>query len=234
MTDNIYDGVRLEQALASGELEKHDLVLTGMVKSSETPHQIGFSLVGCETWVNLPTSMIEKAERRGERRCKDHSHPVFALTLKESDHGEVRTLAALLMQSAQVRSANMPIQMQGEHGGRGPRINARPSPITRREPPYVAMGSQPHGRVVRRADAHGNANSGFKGRANQSLQMIGGGGLTGLGGDGGLNEWGCWDACCEFCCLAGHYEENYGGGFRQWVCDWEECCDPCTLCIWPW
>ena len=86
MQEKTYDGVGLEQALKSGALAKHGVVLTGMVKSSEKPHHIGFSLAGCETWVDLPTSMIEQAERRGESRCKDHSHPVFAITLKESDN----------------------------------------------------------------------------------------------------------------------------------------------------
>src|SRR5690349_18883682 len=103
MKENVYDGVRLEQALKSGELEKRGVVLTGMVKSSEKPHHIGFSLAGCETWVDVPTSIIERAEHRGESRCRDHSHPVFTITLEESDNPEAHILATLLAQLPQMR-----------------------------------------------------------------------------------------------------------------------------------
>ena len=42
MQQNVHDGVGLEQALKSGELEKHGVVPTGTVKSSEKPHHFGF------------------------------------------------------------------------------------------------------------------------------------------------------------------------------------------------
>ena len=41
MQQNVHDGVGLEQALKSGELEKHGVVPTGTVKSSERPHHFG-------------------------------------------------------------------------------------------------------------------------------------------------------------------------------------------------
>jgi hypothetical protein len=42
--------------------------------------------------------MIEQAEKVGSSQCRDHSHPVFKLTLKESKSAEGQILSALLAQ----------------------------------------------------------------------------------------------------------------------------------------
>jgi hypothetical protein len=85
MPGQTFSGETLVEALQSGELDHPGLVLTGMVKPSEHPDHVAFARGGCDTWADLPTSMIEQAEHVGSRPCEDHSHPVFRITLKESD-----------------------------------------------------------------------------------------------------------------------------------------------------
>jgi hypothetical protein len=53
---------------------------------------------GCEEWIDVPTAMIDQAEKIGSSRCKDHSHPVFKLQLKEPKTPETRILYSLLAQ----------------------------------------------------------------------------------------------------------------------------------------
>ncbi len=71
-----------------------------MVKASDEDGTIGFSPTDCESWVDVPTDVIETAEHVGHRPCRDHSHPVFRLTLKQSDDPEARILSTLLASSA--------------------------------------------------------------------------------------------------------------------------------------
>ena len=96
MPGQTFSGQTLVEALQAGELDHPGLVLTGMVKPSEQPDHVAFARGGCDTWVDLSTSMIEQAEHVGSRPCEDHSHPVFRITLKESDDPQARLLGQLL------------------------------------------------------------------------------------------------------------------------------------------
>jgi hypothetical protein len=92
-----FTGESLVEALRSGELEQPaGVVLTGMVKESEQPDHIAFARGGCDTWLDLPTSLIEQAEHIGRRPCDDHSHPLFRITLRESDDPQAKLLGQLL------------------------------------------------------------------------------------------------------------------------------------------
>ena len=93
-------GKSLEQALLSGALEQPALELVGMVKAAEEDGKISFSRTDCESWIDVPTDLIESAEQLGHNRCQDHSHPVFRLSLKESNDPAAQVLAALLASSA--------------------------------------------------------------------------------------------------------------------------------------
>jgi hypothetical protein len=70
-----------------------------MVKAAEEKGKISFSRSDCESWVDLPTDLIERAEEVGRSQCRDHSHPVFRLSLKASDDPTAQVLAALLASS---------------------------------------------------------------------------------------------------------------------------------------
>ena len=227
MEGRSYDGASLERALKSGELARSAVVLTGMVKASEKSGYICFTRAGCHDWVDMPISLIEHAEPRGHQRCRDHTHPVMEITLKQGKDPEAQILAALLMQESPAYgptaypSATTPPttypqqvpQMPGAPmGGSGASV-AMPGRLeTRRRNP--AQPGQ------------------FSGSATPFSARLGGGfgGVGGLGG--GLNAWGCWDSCCGSHCAAGHYEAGPVGW--QWVCDWWVCDDPCERCIWPW
>jgi hypothetical protein len=99
MPGKTFTGETLAQALESGEFEQPaaaGVVLTGMVKPSEQTGHVAFARGGCDTWVELPTSLIENAEHIGARPCEDHSHPVFRITLRESDDPQAKLLGQLL------------------------------------------------------------------------------------------------------------------------------------------
>jgi hypothetical protein len=99
MGESNYTGAALEQALASGELDSGSTTLTGMVKASDKQGYVAFSLTGCGSWVDIPSSMIERAERAGTQTCAGHSHPVMRIALKAPSTAEGQILLALLNQS---------------------------------------------------------------------------------------------------------------------------------------
>jgi hypothetical protein len=92
-------GAKLEKALRGGEFDQAPVELVGMVKASDEDGTIGFSPTDCESWVDVPTDVIETAEHVGHRPCRDHSHPVFRLTLKQSDDPAARIFSTLLASS---------------------------------------------------------------------------------------------------------------------------------------
>src|ERR1022692_3792901 len=96
MAEKIYTGSSLEQALKSGSLEKTSIEIGGMVRASEKANHIGFARGDCETWIDLPTDLIDQAEHLGQRSCKDHVHPVFKITLKEPKDPTAQILGSLL------------------------------------------------------------------------------------------------------------------------------------------
>jgi hypothetical protein len=103
MNPQEFSGDGLLKALEKGELAipvETGTSLVGMVKKSDQPGSLAFTPAGCDTWVDIPTSMIEKAIHVGERRCKEHSHAVVRITLKQPTSPEGQLLAKLLVASA--------------------------------------------------------------------------------------------------------------------------------------
>jgi hypothetical protein len=96
MGEAYFDGVALEKALAEHKFNKSSTQLIGMVKSSEKPGCVSFTPAGCDSWVDVPSDMIAEAEHIGHQPCKDHSHPVFRLLLKEPTDPQAKVLMALL------------------------------------------------------------------------------------------------------------------------------------------
>jgi hypothetical protein len=217
-----FGGESLEQALKNNSFSRPEASLVGMVKSSEREGYISFSRAGCEDWVDLPTYMIEEAKKVGQNRCKDHAHPVFEIALKETKNPEGQVLLSLLAQSASSPYRSDQV---------GPTLAmSAPEPRMTRGP-----AGQTLNRPMQRAATRGWRGSGSRGGKPQaSAEEINWGG-GGWGAGGGDNLWNyCWDDCCHAYCAAGHYEDNYGGGFLQWVCDWWVCDDPCQKCLFPW
>ncbi len=215
MAEKTYTGASLEKALKDDSLTKSGIVLVGMVKASELGGHIGFTRSGCQNWVDLPVEMIESAEHVGQNACKDHSHPVMKLTLKESKDPAAQILLALLAQSATAPVGPMPSQ-----GGPGSFPQGYPG---QGGGGYVSpyMSGRPDG-------------GGMPSPMNSNPQSFArlAGGLGQFPGGGRLNAWGCWSSCCASHCAAGHYEAGPIGWV--WVCDWRVCDEPCERCIWPW
>jgi hypothetical protein len=120
MQDESFTGEALEKALVNDELSEPGLELLGMVKASDQKGHVSFTASGCDDWIDIPTKMIEQAERVGSSQCKDHSHPVFKLILKESKNSEAQILSALLAQRGAAQHAR-PIPTEfSQIGRRGP------------------------------------------------------------------------------------------------------------------
>jgi len=98
MPEETFTGEALEKALVNDELSRPEVELVGMVKSSDQKAYVSFTMSGCDDWVDIPTGLIERAEKIGWSRCRDHSHPVFKLTFKEPQTPEGRIFSALLAQ----------------------------------------------------------------------------------------------------------------------------------------
>jgi hypothetical protein len=98
MDAEMFTGEQLLAAVESGELERQAAPIVGMVKKSEKPGCIAFSVGGCEDWIDLPVTMLDKAKRPevGHRACKDHSHPVVELTFKQNVDPTIQNLLSLL------------------------------------------------------------------------------------------------------------------------------------------
>jgi hypothetical protein len=202
MKEKTFTGAELEKALINDELAKSGIELVGMVKSSEKTGYVNFTRSGCDTWVDLPTNMIEQAENLGQSGCKDHSHPVFKIILKESKNPEAQILSALLAQPMPTPSQTMPL------------------------PTQAGQGSSPHDFQERRS--FGNpfydinpegADSGYIRSISQTSARIG---THGGGGSQGF-KLGCWTGSC---CCGGYWEAGPLGWY--WVCT--QYCD-CERCI---
>ena len=94
-------GSALEKALAEKQFEQPAMQLVGMVKASEKQNNISFAPAGCETWTDVPSAMIEEAEHLGHQSCKDHSHPLFRLSLQEPKDPTAKVLMGLLASASQ-------------------------------------------------------------------------------------------------------------------------------------
>jgi hypothetical protein len=212
VSQTTYTGSSLEEAVRSGALERPGLDMIGMVKASEESDQIQFARGGCETWLDLPTKLIDQAEHLGQRSCRDHTHPVFRITLKEPKDPTARIFASLL-------AVPVPASSQAEL----PPEQYRPGYATQMQPPVRYSPAF-------RSSAVG-ANRSDMPRPMFARSAIGPGlGTHGSGRPPALGAWGCWDAeCCD--CVQYEHVDN---GTAEWdVCvQWS--CYPCQRCVWPW
>lgn len=90
------DGPALERALGEHKFDQAKTQLMGMVKASENEGHVSFAPGGCESWVDIPSAMINEAEHLGDQPCKERSHPVFRLSLNEPTDPQAKVLMQLL------------------------------------------------------------------------------------------------------------------------------------------
>lgn|GEM_PF-6850264 len=94
-------GPELEKALKENTFVSSSVSFTGMVKTSEKPAHVQFAIAGCESWVDIPVSLIDQAEHLGKQPCKEHAHPWVRVSLKESKDPLAQLLNALFSQLSQ-------------------------------------------------------------------------------------------------------------------------------------
>ena len=88
-------GRKLFEKLGAAGTSTH--VFTGMIKPTEGDDEsIMFARVGdCGTWVKVSASQVDDIKLLHTVRCKDHTHPLVHLFMKEPQSSEGKAFAAL-------------------------------------------------------------------------------------------------------------------------------------------
>src|SRR5262245_57638283 len=83
-----------------------DVTIIGLAKTDEKSSQvIQFSTsLNCGTWLPLPIEIVESVEHVKTVRCKDHSHPLVKIKLKQPDHSR-QDLVFLLTLLSQLQTS---------------------------------------------------------------------------------------------------------------------------------
>lgn len=137
MKEKTFTGKTLESALNDKSFEqvRPDIQLVGMVKKSDKEGYVSFTQSGCGTWVDLPSTMIERAEFIENRTCKDHSHPVMKVVLKHSDNPEYEILLSLLQMTTNSSNSNTPRMSQPTNGNFPDGLPYKNTTMAKRIPP---------------------------------------------------------------------------------------------------
>ncbi len=133
MTGEVFSGETLAEALESGALEQPATTLVGMVKPSEQDAHVAFARGGCDSWIDVPTTIIERAEHIGTRPCEDHSHPVLRITLKETNDPQAKLLGAMVGTGRSPVGTTLPMR-------RSPRGGLRPRGLAQRTAASIHSG----------------------------------------------------------------------------------------------
>ena len=93
-----FDGTSFGKALASAEGLQLPVIVRGLVKKTADTKIIDFSpdTIGCDYWLNIPLTMIEKVAVLGKRQCLDHVHDYVAIQFKAPTDSEAKVFASLL------------------------------------------------------------------------------------------------------------------------------------------
>lgn len=92
-------GAELERAINDGRLdEEHSstTVFDALVRKSKKKDHIGLCVAGCESFVDVPSTLIASAEKTGFATCGDHGYPRMRIALTISDDPTAQVLSRLL------------------------------------------------------------------------------------------------------------------------------------------
>ena len=71
--------------------------LTAFIKESELGEgYFQIAVQSCESWVDLPHSLIESIEHLRDGHCGDHHHPIVVITFKPIENPETLAVIALM------------------------------------------------------------------------------------------------------------------------------------------
>jgi hypothetical protein len=92
-------GAELERAVNDGRLdEEHSntTLFDALVRKSKKKDHIGLSVAGCDSFVDVPSTLIASAEKTGFAMCGDHGYPRMRIALTISDDPIAQILSRLL------------------------------------------------------------------------------------------------------------------------------------------
>lgn len=102
------------------EIVVEPYTLDGLIKPGNGPNTIQFGFVPCETWIDVPVTLIDTISYITEVPCKDHKHPYVALAFAKSHSPEITALIALMEALETARRPKTPrITTQPPDGGAG-------------------------------------------------------------------------------------------------------------------
>jgi hypothetical protein len=129
-------GKALEAALRSDDFASSGIELVGMLKAADEKGKISFSHTDCEGWIDIPSELIEGATQVGSSPCRDHTHPVFKITLRASDDPAAQVLSSLLAAQSAPPMHGHPERLMSE-----PSMRRRPAgpPNHSHDQMYAAM-----------------------------------------------------------------------------------------------
>jgi hypothetical protein len=96
MAQGTLSGTELEQSLRSEGSGQPSYELEGMLRALPKLGVIQFSPRDCDSWVDLPVELIERADRTGDYACRDVLYPVFRIKFREPSDQTARALLAAL------------------------------------------------------------------------------------------------------------------------------------------
>jgi hypothetical protein len=102
MTNESLTGQQLSKALAENTLTPQ-ATMTAMVRKSNDNGCVDITLSDCEAWIAIPEELIN-AKVIGSRKCKDHTHPLVELQLKQPNEPTAKALFHLVVQLLQHQS----------------------------------------------------------------------------------------------------------------------------------
>jgi len=84
------------EKLKSDDFRSQSLIYTGMLKTAEDDKHLLFANgTYCTNWTAIPIDIIENIELVDVIPCKDHTHPLVHITIKEPTSEEAKMFASL-------------------------------------------------------------------------------------------------------------------------------------------
>ena len=112
---------------------KQPASLRGMVKPAEGDADALMFVPGtsCRAWTKVPLALIESVKFLKNVPCRDHTHPLVSLQLKEPKTDEGRMLLSLLQAVASAQRLRQPSRiLRGPQAGKGMRNDGGASAST--------------------------------------------------------------------------------------------------------
>ncbi|MFI6170783.1 hypothetical protein ACIBCN_28650 [Nocardia sp. NPDC051052] len=105
--------------LSADELpEAEDVKILGLAKVADEPSGLYFtSSASCERWSRVPVELVESIQHMATTTCRDHTHPVVAITFKQPDESQSGLAFLLGVLSATQRSLSRALSAASKQSG---------------------------------------------------------------------------------------------------------------------